>query len=47
MLSALLRQGFPVAEPLAYCDDDGVVGTAFYVMAHVEGRVFWVPALPD
>jgi aminoglycoside phosphotransferase (APT) family kinase protein len=47
VLSALYRQGFPVAEPLAYCDDDGVVGTAFYVMAHVEGRVFWVPALPD
>ena len=47
VLSALYRQGFPVAEPLAYCEDDGVVGTAFYVMAHVEGRVFWVPALPD
>jgi aminoglycoside phosphotransferase (APT) family kinase protein len=47
VLSALHRQGFPVAEPLAYCDDESVVGTAFYVMAHVEGRVFWVPALPD
>ena len=46
VLSALHKQGFPVAEPLAYCDDDGVVGTAFYVMAHVEGRVFWIPALP-
>jgi aminoglycoside phosphotransferase (APT) family kinase protein len=47
VLSALHGQGFPVAEPLAYCDDDGVVGTAFYVMAHVEGRVLWVPTLPD
>jgi aminoglycoside phosphotransferase (APT) family kinase protein len=47
VLSALHKQGFPVAEPLAYCDDDAVVGTAFYVMAHVEGRVFWIPALPD
>ncbi|HJW78479.1 MAG: phosphotransferase family protein [Microvirga sp.] len=47
VLSALHKQGFPVAEPLAYCEDDCVVGTAFYVMAHVEGRVFWVPALPD
>jgi aminoglycoside phosphotransferase (APT) family kinase protein len=47
VLSALHRQGFPVAEPLVYCDDDGVVGTAFYVMAHVEGRVFWIPALPE
>ncbi len=46
VLSALHREGFPVAQPLVYCDDDSVVGTAFYVMAHVEGRVFWVPALP-
>ena len=46
VLSALHKQGFPVAEPLAYCDDEGVVGTAFYVMAHVEGRVLWIPALP-
>src|SRR5207253_9439875 len=47
VLSALHRQGFPVAAPLAYCDDERVAGTAFYVMAHVEGRVLWVPTLPD
>jgi aminoglycoside phosphotransferase (APT) family kinase protein len=47
VLSALHKQGFPIAEPLAYCDDESVVGTAFYVMAHVEGRVLWVPSLPD
>src|SRR5512136_72728 len=28
---ALHVQGFPVAEPLAYCADDSVAGTAFYV----------------
>jgi len=47
VLSALHKQGFPVAEPLAYCEDDAVIGTAFYVMAHADGRVLWVPSLPD
>ena len=26
--------------------DDAVIGTAFYVMDYVEGRVFWEPTLP-
>jgi aminoglycoside phosphotransferase (APT) family kinase protein len=46
VISALHAQGFPVAEPLLYCDDAGVAGTPFYVMAHVEGRVIWDPHLP-
>ncbi|MCU0757673.1 MAG: phosphotransferase family protein [Steroidobacteraceae bacterium] len=37
----------PVATVLALCEDASVIGTAFYVMAHVEGRVFWDPALPE
>ena len=32
VISALSAQGFPVAAPVLYCDDTGVVGTAFYVM---------------
>src|SRR5215831_6594528 len=47
VISALHAQGFPVAAPLVYCDDTSVAGTPFYVMAHVEGRVIWEPALPD
>jgi len=46
VISALYRQGFPVPEPLAYCDDPGVVGTPFFVMSFVEGRIFWEPHLP-
>jgi aminoglycoside phosphotransferase (APT) family kinase protein len=46
VLTALHREGFPVAEPLVYCADEAVIGTPFYVMAHVEGRVFWDPAMP-
>jgi aminoglycoside phosphotransferase (APT) family kinase protein len=47
VITALSAQGFPVARPLHYCDDASVVGTPFYVMDHVEGRVFWEPDVPD
>src|SRR5438876_8833481 len=46
VISALHAQGFPVAAPVLACADAGVVGTPFYVMAHVEGRVVWEPHMP-
>jgi aminoglycoside phosphotransferase (APT) family kinase protein len=47
VISALHAQRFPVAEPVLYCEDAGVIGTAFYVMGFVEGRVLWEPHMPD
>ena len=46
VIAALARTGVPVARALALCEDDAVIGTAFYVMEYVTGRVFWDPALP-
>jgi aminoglycoside phosphotransferase (APT) family kinase protein len=46
VIRALFAQNFPVAEPLLYCDDESVAGTAFYVMAFADGRVFWEPQMP-
>lgn len=46
VIGALYAQGFPVAEPLVYCADESIVGTGFFVMSHVEGRVFWEPQMP-
>ncbi|SRR6266508_1534899 len=46
IIGALYAQRFPVAEPLLYCADEGIVGTPFYVMGHVEGRVIWEPHMP-
>jgi aminoglycoside phosphotransferase (APT) family kinase protein len=46
VIRALFAQGFPVAEPLCFCDDEAVAGTAFYVMDFVDGRVFWEPQMP-
>ena len=47
VISALGRQGFPVAQALGLCEDESVIGTAFYVMEMVEGRIFWEAALPE
>jgi aminoglycoside phosphotransferase (APT) family kinase protein len=47
VLKALETTGFPAPRALALCEDESVIGTAFYLMAHVEGRIFWNPALPD
>jgi len=47
VINALYRQGFPVAEALAYCADESVAGTPFYVMGFVDGRVFWEPQMPQ
>jgi aminoglycoside phosphotransferase (APT) family kinase protein len=35
-----------VAKPYVLCEDDSVIGTAFYVMDCVEGRIIWEPTLP-
>lgn len=48
VLDALSRDGrVPVAQPLLLCEDAAVIGTPFYVMEHLEGRVFWDPTLPE
>jgi len=46
VISALHPVGFPVARPLVLCEDESVIGTAFYVMDCVEGRVLWDQSLP-
>jgi aminoglycoside phosphotransferase (APT) family kinase protein len=46
VISALHAQGYPVARPYALCTDDAVIGSMFYVMARVEGRVLWDLKLP-
>ena len=47
VISALYPQGFPVAEPVLYCADESVIGTAFFVMSYVDGRVFWEAEMPS
>src|SRR4051812_31404253 len=46
VIEALHKVGFPVARPHVLCEDESVIGTAFYVMDCVEGRVLWDQSLP-
>ncbi|MBI1238875.1 MAG: phosphotransferase [Alphaproteobacteria bacterium] len=45
-IAALHPTGFPVAKPYLLCEDDSVIGTTFYVMECVEGRIIWEPTIP-
>jgi aminoglycoside phosphotransferase (APT) family kinase protein len=45
VMSALADAGFPVPRVFGLCEDDGVIGTTFFVMEMVEGRIFWDAAL--
>lgn len=43
---ALQRVGFPVVRPLHLCERSDVIGTPFFLMEYVEGRIFWEPHAP-
>lgn len=47
VISGLHQAGFPVARPYALCMDESVIGTIFYVMDNIEGRILWDGTLPD
>ncbi|HYM29934.1 MAG TPA: phosphotransferase [Candidatus Cybelea sp.] len=46
VISALKPEGIPVATAHLLCEDASVIGTAFYIMDYVRGRVFRDPLLP-
>lgn len=46
VMDALSGTDVPVAKMVALCEDEAVIGRAFYVMEYVEGRVLWDPSLP-
>ena len=47
VITALYPTGFPVAKSYGLCVDDDVIGTMFYVMDMVEGRILWDQTLPQ
>jgi len=46
VMSALRQTDVPVAQMHVLCEDESVIGRAFYVMECVEGRVMWDQSLP-
>jgi len=47
VISALNKTNVPTPRAYALCEDDSVVGTAFYIMEYCDGRVLWDPLLPE
>lgn len=47
VMAALGDTGFPVPRIHGLCEDESVIGTAFFVMDLVEGRIIWEAAFPD
>jgi aminoglycoside phosphotransferase (APT) family kinase protein len=46
VITALARTAVPVPRTYALCEDDAVIGTAFFIMEWVPGRVMADPLLP-
>ena len=46
VIKALHEAGFPVPRPFVLCENVSIIGTMFYVMEMVEGRVLWEMTLP-
>ena len=47
VMRALAGTAVPVPRVYALCEDDAVIGSAFYVMEHLDGRIFWDQRLPE
>ncbi len=47
VMQALAGSGVPVPRMLLLCEDESVIGRAFFIMEHVQGRVLWEQSLPE
>jgi aminoglycoside phosphotransferase (APT) family kinase protein len=47
VMKALQETDVPVPRVYLLCTDDAVIGSWFYIMDYVAGRIFWDPALPE
>ncbi|MEM1143850.1 MAG: phosphotransferase family protein [Pseudomonadota bacterium] len=47
VLSALEDTDVPVAKTYLLCEDEDVIGSMFYIMEYLDGRVLWDPRLPE
>ena len=47
VITALQNTEVPVPKTYVLCEDDSVIGSMFYVMEYMEGRILWDPILPE
>ncbi len=46
VMSGLADTEVPVPHMLCLCEDESVIGRAFFIMSYVAGRIFWEQSLP-
>ncbi|MEI6183041.1 MAG: phosphotransferase family protein [Polynucleobacter sp.] len=46
VMQALANTDVPVPQMLAYCEDESIIGTPFFIMEYLDGRVFVDQSLP-
>ncbi len=47
IIKALQGTDVPVPKIYILCEDDSIIGSMFYIMEYLEGRIFWDPSLPE
>lgn len=47
IIHALEQTDVPVPKAYCLCEDDDVIGTPFYIMEFLDGRMFTNPAMPE
>ncbi|MEM8561644.1 MAG: phosphotransferase family protein [Pseudomonadota bacterium] len=47
VITALRDTAVPVPRTFVLCEDDAIIGSMFYVMEYMEGRILWDPLLPE
>ena len=47
VISALQNTDVPVPKTYVLCEDESVIGSMFYIMEYMDGRILWDPVLPD
>ena len=45
-MDALKKQSVPIPEMVGLCEDSSVIGTPFYIMNYVSGKIYKDPSLP-
>lgn len=47
VIAALAHTDVPVPKAIALCEDDDIIGSMFYIMEYLDGRVLWDPVLEE
>ena len=47
VMQALAGSAVPVPKTFHLCEDESIIGSVFFIMQHVTGKIYWDPTLPE